>query len=50
MRGLLKNYWLQMMSAEDKALKAVHLSPCHGMVLRGTNSGQNADLNKRFKD
>lgn len=38
---------LQMMSAEDEPLEKVHISPCHGMVLRGINVKQNADIDKR---
>jgi phytanoyl-CoA hydroxylase len=36
----------QMMSADDTPLTQVR-SPCHGMVLRGINENQNADLDKR---
>jgi len=39
----------QMMSAEDEPLKEIHLSPCHGMCLRGTNPQRNADLNRRHE-
>lgn len=38
-----------MMAAEDEPLKQVHLSPCHGMVLRGTNEKRNADIHRRHE-
>lgn len=40
---------VQMMSAEDEPLEKVHVSPCHGMVLRGVNVKQNADIEKRHQ-
>lgn len=39
----------QMMSAEDEPLDKVHISPCHGMVLRGINPKRNADIENRHK-
>ncbi|OXA51236.1 probable alpha-ketoglutarate-dependent hypophosphite dioxygenase [Folsomia candida] len=39
----------QMMAAEDVPLKGIHLSPCHGMVLRGRNAERNADIEKRHE-
>lgn len=42
-------FFVQMMSAEDEPLDKVHLSPCHGMVLRGVNVKQNADIDKRHQ-
>lgn len=37
------------MSAEDEPLNNVHISPCHGMVLRGINPERNADIQKRHE-
>ncbi|KAJ6641018.1 Phytanoyl-CoA dioxygenase, peroxisomal [Pseudolycoriella hygida] len=39
----------QMMSAEDEPLEKIHMSPCHGMVLRGRNIKKNADIEKRHQ-
>ncbi|ODM99847.1 Phytanoyl-CoA dioxygenase, peroxisomal [Orchesella cincta] len=39
---------IQMMAAEDKPTKQVHISPCHGMVLRGQNVDCRADINRSF--
>jgi len=39
----------QMMAAEDEPLKEVHMSPCHGMVLRGTNAKQHANFYLRHE-
>jgi len=40
----------QMMAAEDEPLKEMHISPCHGMVLRGRNTKRDADLNRRHEE
>lgn len=40
---------VEMMAAEDVPLKGIHLSPCHGMVLRGRNAERNADIEKRHE-
>ncbi|ODM99842.1 Phytanoyl-CoA dioxygenase, peroxisomal [Orchesella cincta] len=40
---------IQLMSAEDTPLNQTHMSPCHGMVLRGKNVRRNADLSKRHE-
>jgi hypothetical protein len=38
-----------MMEASDEPLKGIHLSPCHGMVLRGRNPQRNADIQGRHE-
>ncbi|CAL8125177.1 unnamed protein product [Orchesella dallaii] len=39
---------IQMVAAEDRPTKQVHISPCHGMVLRGHNVDCRADINRSF--
>ncbi|CAL8125180.1 unnamed protein product [Orchesella dallaii] len=40
---------IQLLSAEDTPMRQIHMSPCHGMVLRGKNVRRNADLAKRHE-